>query len=140
MYYSAHWEIRQMMFWTSSLCLYTNSSTFSTASEKKKKKFRSSRFKSLVGKKTTTTKLQNGLSSRTLCGRVRALRTQVRSSHVDTSSVHTREERKKEMSRPCTVWRLSGAAAENCFLLQRCSVSDHCCTNDIRCLAVVYTA
>lgn len=55
MYYSAHWEIRQMIFWTSSLCLYTNSSTFSTATEKKKE-FRSSRFKSLVEKKKKNVK------------------------------------------------------------------------------------
>lgn len=132
---------------------------------RKKKKFRSSRFKSPVEKKIQQ-KQKNSLSSRAMCGRVRrvrALRSRVQSSHMDTSSAHTRKKRKK-ISRPCTVSWLS---AENCFsLLTLLTVPvqvqlisfypppkkknknkkserfhlDHCCTNDIRCLAVVYTA
>lgn len=115
MYYSAHWEIRQMIFWTSSLCLYTNSSTSSTATEKKRRSFDPADSKSPVEKKNPT-KTKNSSSSRAMCGRVRrvrALRSRVQSSHMDTLSAHTRKKRKK-ISRPCTVSWLS---AENCFSL-----------------------
>lgn len=119
MYYSARWEIRQMIFRTSSLCLYTNSSTSSTATEKKRM-FRSSRFKSPLEKITKKTPNKNTKTARrhvrcvAVCGRVRALRTRVQSSHEDTSSAHTRKKEKK-ISHPCTEWWQS---AENSSLLK----------------------
>lgn len=101
MYYSARWEIRQMIFRTSSLCLYTNSSTSSTATEKKRM-FRSSRFKSPL-EKITKKKLPTKTRKRLVvtcnvwpCAAVCGHWEHGCSRHTRTRRVRTRERKKRK--------------------------------------------
>lgn len=94
MYYSAHWEIRQMIFWTSSLCLYTNSSTSSTATEKKEVLIQQIQTSGRKKPNKNEKQLVDTCDLWPCAACWRVLRSRVQSSHMDTSSAHTRKKKK----------------------------------------------